>query len=201
MDNEMKSLKELWEQTRPVAPAPLSITEIREKAAANKRSSVIFQYSNIAILFSFTVLIYLYLGVWYPYRTILGQTGVWLMTGSLLARVLIELLSIYRSGKIKTDAQLLNNTNTALQYYEFRKKIHGPITYVIVAIYTAGFYILMPEFTSHAPTWLSILVMLSYPLGAVVMIFQIRKGIRKEIAELKELSELQENILRNKDIS
>jgi len=200
MDNEMKSLKDLWEKTRPVPPAPVSIAALRQKAIANKRSSVIFQYTNIAILFSLTVIIYLYLGIWFPYHTTIGQTGVWLMTGSLLIRVIIEWLSILRSKQIRLDAQVLESTKTTLKYYQFRKTIHGPVTFIIVAIYTAGFYMLMPEFTSHAPVWLSLLVMISYPVGAVILIYQIRKGIKKEMDELKELAELQDNIIRNQEL-
>lgn len=200
MDNEMKSLKDLWEKTRPVPPAPVSIAALRQKAIANKRNSVIFQYTNIAILFSLAVIIYLYLGIWFPYHTTIGRTGVWLMTGSILIRVIIEWLSILRSRQIRLDAQVLESTKTTLKYYQFRKTIHGPVTFIIVAIYTAGFYMLMPEFTSHVPVWLSLLVMISYPVGAVILICQIRKGIKKEMDELKDLAELQDNIIRNQEL-
>ncbi|MCG2615969.1 hypothetical protein LZZ85_16855 [Terrimonas sp. NA20] len=200
MDNEMKSLRDLWQKAKPVAPAPVSIAALQQKAKANKRSSIIFQYVNIIILLSLAIIIYLYLGVWFPYRTLLGQTGVWLMIGSMLLRVIIEWLSILRSKRIRLDTQLLQNTNSALHYYRFRKKIHGPITFLIVALYTAGFYMLMPEFTSHVPTWLSLIVMISYPVGAVVLIYQIRKGIKKEISDLKELAELQATIVQNQDL-
>jgi small-conductance mechanosensitive channel len=201
MDNEMKSLKDLWEKTKPVPPAPVSVAALRQKALANKRSSVIFQYTNIAILFSLAIVIYLFLGIWFPYHTAIGQTGVVLMTGSLLVRVIIEWLSILRSKQIRLDAQVLESTATAMKYYQFRKRIHRPVTFIIVAIYTAGFYMLMPEFTSHAPLWLSLMVMISYPVGAVIIIYQIRKGIKKEMQDLKELAELQDNIVRNRDLT
>ncbi|MET0465949.1 MAG: hypothetical protein ABW007_22500 [Chitinophagaceae bacterium] len=200
MDNEMNPLRDLWQKTKPVSPSPVSVAALQQKAKAHKRSSILFQYSNIVILFSFAVIIYLYLGVWFPYSTIIGKTGVWLMTGSMMLRVAIEWLSILRAKRIRPDAQLLESTNTALDYYRFRKRIHGPVTFLIVAVYTAGFYMLMPEFTSHVPTWLSLLVMISYPLGAMVLIWQIRKGIKKEIRELKELADLQDAIVKNQDM-
>ena len=199
MDNEMKALRDLWQQSKPVAPKPVPLAQLQQKAAARKRSSILFQYANIAILLALAVIIYLFLGLWFPYKTTLGKTGVLLMTGSLLVRVIIEAGSIIRTRKIRLDSALLQNTKDTLDYYLFRKKIHGPVTIIIVAVYSIGFYMLMPEFGKHVPTWLLLITMLSYPIGAVFIIFQIRKGIKKEINELLDLVELQTAIIQKQE--
>jgi hypothetical protein len=191
MDIEIMELRQQWIKARPALPKPVPSSVLLQKAKARKRSSILFQYSNIAILLGVMVLLYLYFCQWFPFRGTLGKTGVGLMIGSLALRILIEAGSTFRSRRILLDGQLSENTKAAVQYYQFRKNIHGTVTYIIVALYTLGFYMLMPEFSKHAPLWLTIITALSYPCGAVIIIYQIRKGIRKEMDQLNELIELQ----------
>lgn len=188
MSNELDDLKQMWKQSTPVVNA-IPPTGIVQKAEAKKRSSIYFQYGNIIILAATALVIYIFLWRLYPYNYILSKAGVLTMMGSLVLRILIEFFSIYKWRKIAVDAQALQNTENTLRYYQFRKLVHGPVTFAIVALYSLAFYSLMPEFSEHVPTWLTIVTCASYPIGAIIIIFQIKKGIRKEMNDIATLAD------------
>ena len=113
------------------------------------------------------------------------------MVGGLALRICIEILSIIRSGKIHVSDSAFKNTISTVSYYRFRKTIHGPVTFLIIAAYTIGFYLLMPEWSRHFPVSIMLLLCCSYPIGAIILIKLIRKGIRKEMDDLERLIKLQ----------
>jgi hypothetical protein len=108
------------------------------------------------------------------------------MIGTLLIRILIEVFSIRKARGIKTWLSAEAYTKATIHYRSFRKFVHGPVTISVVVIYLVGFYLLMPEFSRHAPLWLTIICCASVPPGAFIMIQQIRKGIKKEMAVLQD---------------
>lgn len=188
MSNELDDLKLMWKQSMPVADTQLP-SGIVQKATAKKRSSIYFQYGNIIILAATALVIYIFLWRLYPYNYILSKAGVLVMIGSLVVRIIIEFFSIIKWRKIAVDAQALQNTENTLRYHRFRKLVHGPVTFSIVALYSLAFYSLMPEFSEHVPAWLTFVTCASYPIGAIIIIFQIKKGIRKEMDDIATLAD------------
>ena len=194
MKNEMDDLKQLWNNAKQATPSTTTAKQLIQQAAEKKKSSIYFQYGNILIL---TVVL---LGLWvffyrmYPFATLLSKIGTWLMLGGLALRICIEMLSVSRFGKIHVTDSALQNTSSTVSYYRFRKTIHGPVTFLIIAAYTIGYYLLMPEWSTHFRLSTMILLCCSYPVGAIILIKLIRKGIRKEMDDLKELIELQDEL-------
>ncbi|MBX3238306.1 MAG: hypothetical protein KIT80_05935 [Chitinophagaceae bacterium] len=194
MNNELDDLKFLWKEAAPAVGSRQPIPDIIEKAIAKRKSSLYFQWSNILILTATAVVIYIFLWRLYPYNNILSKTAVLAMISSLAVRIIIELFSIRKWAGIRVDADTLDNTRATLDYYQFRKFVHGPVTYSIVAIYTIAFYCLIPEFSAHVPLWLTLLICIGYPIGAFILISQIRKGIRKELEDIVAISSLSKSL-------
>ncbi len=194
MNNELDNLKSMWRNAAPAEPPAASARAIVNKAKAKRRSSIFFQYGNIAVLSATALVIYIFLWQLYPYHTALGKTGVIIMIGSLVLRIVIEIFSIRKWHHIQLDAHTLQNTRQTLDYYEFRKFIHGSVTYTIVIVYTLAFYCLLPEFSQQVPAWVTVLIGISYPVGAAILIRQIRKGIRREMDDITAISRLSESL-------
>jgi len=199
MSNEMDELKKLWNNAKQSAPASAITAPLILQAAAKRKSSVYFQYSNIFILAVVALVLWLFFYRLYPLASLLSSIGSGLMVGGLVLRICIEILSIIRSGKIHFTDSALHNTSTAVSYYRFRKTIHGPVTILIVAAYSIGYYLLMPEWSRYFPVSIMLLLCCSYPVGAIIIIKLIRKGIRKEMDDLQELVKLQNDIKEEAD--
>ena len=123
-----------------------------------------------------------------------GRCGVSLMIGSISVRILIELFSIYLSTKIDLSAAAMKTNHDWLKFYQFRKRIHGPVTLIIIVLYTIGFYMLTPEFSLHFSFPVMILIDLSYIIGAIIFTWFIRNAIRKEMKYLAAVLDLQHGI-------
>jgi hypothetical protein len=67
--------------------------------------------------------------------------------------------------------------------------MHGPVTYTIMGLYTLGYYFIMVQFSKYVPGLLIILMCVAYPVVALLIIRQVRKGIKNEMEQLHWLSE------------
>jgi hypothetical protein len=160
------------------------------RARVKKRSTLYFHYGNIAVL-SFTLaMVVLFFYYLFPFQDTLSKAGVAFMAGGLALRILIEIFSTLKSLKIDMSDEALKTTDQTLRFYNFRKKIHGPVTLVIVAFYSAGFYMLMPEFSRHMAGWIIVGLIVAYIVLAVLLIWQIRKGILEEMKNWSEILQL-----------
>lgn len=194
MNNEIDEWKKLWQQGKTAIVPEKNSGDIQLKAVAKKRSSLYAQYSTVGILTGTMITVYIFFIVLYPYQNLLSNIGIWIMIGSLAVRVAIELYSITRMKTIAIADSAVKNIEHTIKYYTMRKTIHGVITYTIVALYTIGFYLIMPEFSKHAPAYLSIFLCIFYPAGAAILITQIKKGIKKEIRDIADLIQLQQQL-------
>ncbi len=191
MQSDFDSLKKNWKNARKtIKYNNLDINEILEKARVRKRNSSKFHWGNIVILtITFIVLCY----VMYnhlPFKDILSKIGVGLMVAGLFLRIVVEAVSLYRALQINISHHTLKNTDTTIRFYRLRKIIHGPLTYLTVGMYAAGFYMLTPELLRYVSIIWIIFWDVFFLIGACILIFFIRKGIRKEIKELKEIVDL-----------
>jgi len=195
MDKESDHLKDMWQNARrddkSESPDAQKIVAIAKQQI---RSNIKLQLSTIAILtitalglFGFFIYVAQFLHT-------LSHIGEALMIGGLVVRIIIELFSIYKSSNIDLTKSALSSSNESLAYTEFRKQINGPVTIVILILYTIGFYMLTPEFSLHFSTPVMILMDLSYIIAAAIFSFFIRLGIKKENKILKEILRIQNDI-------
>lgn len=188
MSNEFEDLQNLWKketiQIKENSPnSNKSIALIADK----KKSSTNFHYGNILILSLVVVLLASFFIFLAPMQEVLSRVGIALMIGGLLIRIVVEFLSVLKAKKINMTDSALQTTRESINFYKFRKKIHGPFTIVVLALYSIGFYMLSPEFSKYFSTTKMILMDGSYIIIAAVLIYFIRKGIVKEMDTLSEI--------------
>lgn len=194
MDNFLDDLKSNWKQEKPLAVSGTAVSAVLKKAEAYKKSTIRFQYGNVIIL-SITLIFYvIFFYRFLLYGTLLSKTGFCMMAIPLLVRIIAEIFSIAKGRRIKIDHNAWQHNQEVIRYTSFRKWMHGPVTFTIMGLYTLGYYCIMVEFSELVPLWLIIVLCVAYPVVASFLIFQIRKGIKKEMEQLRWLSAFQTEI-------
>ena len=123
----------------------------------------------------------------------MSRIGVALMVGGLVIRIMIEYYSALKSRTIDVSNNALSNTDQTLEFYNFRKRIHGPVTIIIVAIYCIGLGLLTPEFYKYIGPVIFLFDGM-FCVAGVIIIWQVRKGIRKEMTDLKDILEIRRQL-------
>ncbi len=78
--------------------------------------------------------------------------GISFMIGSLLIRIVLEVLSIRNLNKMNMVSQQTDFRNDLLAYYKNRKLVHFLWTPAIISCYVIGFLILLPLFKANLST-------------------------------------------------
>ncbi len=186
MDNDMNDLIRRWKQDRSGAPLAAPVDELIKAANAKKKSTLSFQYGNIVVLSIVVIVVGAFFLYYTPFEDTLSRIGTALMIGGLLVRIGLEIHNVIRFRAIRSDDTALEATTRTLAFYRLRKVIHGPVTIGIVAVYTIGLGMLTPEFRRHIGDIIFLFDGL-YAISAVFLIWQIGKGIRKEMKDLEEI--------------
>ncbi|WP_271784587.1 hypothetical protein [Aquimarina algiphila] len=198
MENEFDELQNKWQKgKKDIENNTEIINETLAAITTKKNSSVQFHYGNIAVLSVTLIGIAAFFYFLAPVQEILSRIGVVLMLGGLLTRIVIECISVSKSKKIDVIDNVLKTTNNTIAFYKFRKQIHGPVTIIILALYSIGFYMITPEFSLYFSIWKMILIDVSYIIGAIIFISFIRKSIKKEIKILLEIIELRNKMVED----
>ena len=191
----MQDLINTWNDGRETIHSAANPQEIIRLAKARKKNVLYEIYGNIIVLTLSLILIALFFYYKTSFTSSLSRAGMWLMLGALSLRILIELISVVKSNAIRLTLPTDQLTKSALSFYGFRKTVHGPVTLVIVACYVAGFYLLTPGFSTYIPFKWMVIMHVFFIVLALVLVWVIRKGIRKEIDNLKHLSGLRDEII------
>ncbi len=138
--------------------------------------------STIVILIGF----FFYIAGYSNQQVVLGIT---FMIGSLLMRILLEVLSIRNLNKMNMVSQQTDFRNDLLAYYKNRKLVHFLWTPVIISCYAIGFLILLPLFKANLSTGFYTYIVISSIVLLIFFSVFIAKQIRNEIKELKRLQE------------
>lgn len=196
MSDPIDDLKNKWNKAKKSEPDYASSTHVIELSKKKMRGAVKMHVGNIAVLAITLIGISAFFIYVAPFKETLSHVGMALMIGGLLIRIIIECYSIYRSSKVDFSETAMNASTRTMNFYAYRKRIHGPVTIGILIAYTVGFYVLTPEFADYFTTTQVILIDSSYLLGAAIFGFSIRKAIKDEMRILDDLKGLQEEIAR-----
>lgn len=191
MENEMDDLKSIWKSAKGnTGKLGVSTATLISQAEAKRKNAVVSHIWNMGILFGVVVILIVCFYFFFPFRETLSRTGVAFMVGGLLVRIAIELFSIQKAGKVNVSDATAKATEDTLAFYEFRKKIHGPVTISIVTLYVVGFYMLSPEFSKYIPMTGMVIMDIGFLVGAIAMMLFIRTGIRKELEDLRSVVDI-----------
>jgi len=168
--------------------------QFMKQVKSTKKATKGAQLSTIIILsITLAVLIYFFTKV-APFQELLSRIGAGLMCGGLLIRIIIEIISLSKASKLSMNLPSEELSNRMVAYYHYRSKIHGTITYVIVALYIIGFYILTPEFMKYLDMKWIWLMDISFVFIAITLFYFIRKGVLEELAILREFSNVRNDL-------
>jgi hypothetical protein len=196
MKDNMNDLQEMWQNDRSRLAEERShdTSHLLKEAQQRQQKSIYIQYGNILVLLVSLVAVVYFFSFFLGLNTALSHWGLGLMYGGLTLRIAIEVYSSFRFRKIDISDTTLDNTQTNLRYYRFRKRIHGPVTMLIFGIYTIGFYLLTPEFYHYMKLYWLILIDLSYIPAIAIPFWQARKAIRQEMLELDKIHEIRQRL-------
>ena len=196
MDNEFKNLQQKWQkQKKELGDSSLNFEQILSKIESNRKKGLSFHYGNIITLLITLIGLFLFFYFVAPVEELLSRIGVGFMMIGILIRIVIEIFSSIKSKKINKLDTALKTTELTIDFYKFRKKVHGAIMHVIFVLYLVGFYMISPEFSNYFSLWQMILMDVSCFIIIAVIYIQIRKGIKNEMHMLLEIIELKNEII------
>jgi len=157
------------------------------RKANNQRRS---QYITITILI-ITVLVLLVFSFYFARQWNDFTLGMTLMISSLVFRIVLEFISIYRK-----EGELIALDSTAFRaylrkHYRARLRINYIITPICFAIYVMGFLKLLPYFKQELSKGFYDYILISGIVTLIVLIGIITKSVRKEIRFLRQLNRQQ----------
>jgi hypothetical protein len=195
MNKELNELRNNWESIkREIKLSNDSLDILYSKIKEKEKENYFFYYGTISILSITLIVISLFFNYVAPVRENLSKIGVGLMVSGLLFRILIEIISIYKSKRINKLDSTLKITENTINFHEFRKVIHKLIAPIIIILYTVGFYMITPEFSIYIKFWHLVLIDISYVVIGVILFIVIRKGVKKEMQKLNEIIKLKEEL-------
>ena len=195
MNNEFESLQRKWQKQKTALEDNTSTFEqLISKINSKRKKGLSFHYGNILILGSTLVGLFLFFYNVAPVKELLSRIGVGFMMIGILLRIVIEIFSSVKAKRINKLDTALKTTELTIDFYTFRKEIHGTITHVIFVLYLVGFYMISPEFSNYFSLWQMLLMDISCFVIAVFIYFQMRKGIKNELKTLLEIVALKKEM-------
>jgi hypothetical protein len=196
MDNDLFELQNQWQKAKgKLKPKGGAISELYSKIKEKEKSNYFFYYGTISILSLTLIGISLFFYYVAPVQETLSRIGVGQMILGLLIRIIIEVGSIRRAKNINHSDGALKTLENTYAFHSYRKMIHHVVAPTIITCYTLGFYMITPEFTKYIPLPYLIMIDVSYVVVGIILFLVIRKGVRKEMRYLNELSQLREELV------
>jgi len=195
MDNEFKNLQQQWQkQKKELVGSSLSFEQKASTIQNKSKKGMSFHYGNIIILLITLIGLFLFFYYVAPVQDMLSRIGAGFMMIGILVRIIIEIGSSIKARRINSLDTALKTTELTLDFYTYRKKIHGALTHIIFALYLVGFYMISPEFSNYFSLLQMILMDVSCFVILTVVYVQMRKGIKKEMNMLVEVIALKKEI-------
>lgn len=198
MNTDLDHLKALWGESRQeqVPPSP-NTDEIIRLSQKKMRSTVQSQWATVIILTLTLLVISTFFKYVAGFNHTLSLVGVGFMTGGLIVRILLELISIYLSKQINLAESALQSNQALFSYSRFRNVMNGPVTITILVLYSIGFYMLSPEFSLYFSPKMMILINLSYIPAAGIFTWSIVKAVKKERMLMNDILRIQNDLMEH----
>lgn len=194
MNSPFEDLKQSWNEARQTRSSDRDGDAMLRLILKNKGAALrahVWNAGTLAILAIGLSLFFYYLA---PLQDTLSRAGIVLMIGGVLVRIGIEVASHRKARSIDFTHSSNLSAKQAKDFLSYRRRIHGPITFTIIALYTIGFYALTPEFSRHFSTFWMIMMDGSYLVAGLIPFLLVRKGVQQELQRLREIKDLLEEL-------
>ncbi|NHF59128.1 hypothetical protein FK220_007240 [Flavobacteriaceae bacterium TP-CH-4] len=183
--NSFEELKSQW-KGQPVTSAPKDgVQSIFDRIKVIRNDQKITNsilWTTVAVL----VLFFVYVSA---YRSQIAMTGLFMMIGSVLIRIIVELLSIRNLGKMDVALEASKFKELFRKYYQKRKIIHFGLTPLVIMVYCAGFISLLPLFKATLSSGFYTYIVVSSIVVLLVLGVFIARQIQKELTVLRALNQ------------
>lgn len=184
--NNFNEIKDIWDsqisQEQIVVPQALLKRINKSNRFINNKhilTIIILTISAIAVGFGFGYLLKI--------QSLIGNLGLIIMEMVLCIRIVIEFYS-YKRKQLLDVSEYTNSLVLKLKdYYQWRKSLHGIKTLLLVMAYILGVALMFVEFKSSLSIFWFNFFAIEFIVLSAVLIFYIRKHIKKEIKEMEEL--------------
>lgn len=193
MNDTFDNLQNQWNQAQKNSGSKPDSKAMLNTVKQSKKSIKGQFVGNMMILLVTLIVLIVFFTFLAPLQELLSRIGMTLMLGGLTIRIIIEWVSHYKWKTIDYSQPGKESAIQAEKFYDYRKTIFGPITFIIFTGYSVGFYMLTPEFLTHLPKHMVWLMDLSYIPIAAGLIYVIRKSYRDESQMLSNMKQLLES--------
>ena len=193
MSNSTNEFQALWQAGNISANA--HATRVIQQVREPKRESVRAQVATILILSLVIVILLLFFHYLSPVEEVLSLVGKWSMIGSLLIRIMAEVIGISLARKVDFFDSAAVFVHASRRLVRYRTGVHKGLVVAVFALYSIGYYLLFPEWTLYFSTGILWLLGVSYVfIIAMVLYLFILPGMKREKAALVELERLAEQL-------
>ncbi len=191
MKDEFSALENAWSAgQKKLAQQQPTFADMQHTLDQRKSASRSFQYGTLAILLFTLIGLSAFFTYVAPVKQIISRIGATAMLGGLTIRVVLEIISLLKLQRISTLSNSKENTNNSIRFHAFRVKTQSMYSPIIIAVFTIGFYMITPEFLDNLSFNMVLFIDISYLFIAVILFYVIRKGVQKELQNLREWNDL-----------
>ncbi|QSE96631.1 hypothetical protein [Fulvivirga lutea] len=195
MSKDFDDIKNKWQSAKKEqSTSKVSAVELIELSKKKMKSVVNMHLANMGILIITFIGIVAFIVYLARFQETLSHIGVALMLGGLAIRIVIEGYSIYLSSAIDLSKSVQEVNEQYLGFYNYRKRIHGPVTITILVLYVIGYFLLLPEFNVYLSDTMMIFITVSLIPAAFIVGYSIKNGIKKEMGILTELMDTRDSL-------
>lgn len=188
MEN-FNDIQSLW--TKQVDAPPPNDSNTLIKVANQKIKIIKRNHVGTIVILSAKIAVLVYYYLWLFNVTISNRIiGLQLMIFVLVARVILEIISIIQFYKIDFTADFKNYTKQLMSFYKLRKAIHFILTPIIYISYIVGFTSMLPLFKENFLTGFYIYILVSGFGFLILFSYFLLKVIKKDMNNLDVLKQL-----------
>ena len=186
---KFNNIRSLW--TKQVDASPPNDSNTLIKVANQKIKIIKRNHVGTIVILSATIAVLVYYYLWLFNAAISNRIiGLQLMIFVLVARVILEIISIIQFYKIDFTADFKNYTKQLMLFYKLRKAIHFILTPIIYIGYIVGFASMLPLFKENFSTGFYIYILVSGFGFLILFSYFLLKVIKKDMKNLDVLKQL-----------
>lgn len=185
-------IQQLWnQQPLPLAgPQPETVIKAAERKLRIIKTNHLFTMGLLTATMLVLIAYFLLYGNFTFNRFF---TGLLLMIGSLLLRVVSEYVSYRKFGQIDVHADFTTYTDKVTHFYKGRIKIHYYLTPMLLLLYFTGFVILLPIFKQVFSHGFYLYIIVSGAVICLAFVWLIARQVKKEMRLLDFLKGVKTN--------